>query len=62
MQGDALAAAIREQQKSNDIVIVFGASAVVDQDDIVPAAIREAGGVVHHVGMPVDPGNLLDSG
>ena len=58
-QGDALAAAIREQQKSNDIVIVFGASAVVDQDDIVPAAIREAGGIVHHVGMPVDPGNLL---
>ncbi len=58
-EGHALAAAIREQQRSNDIVIVFGASAVVDQGDIVPAAIREAGGVVHHVGMPVDPGNLL---
>ncbi|MBZ9653424.1 NTP transferase domain-containing protein [Phyllobacterium lublinensis] len=58
-QVDALAGAIRDQQQSNDIVIVFGASAVVDQDDIVPAAIRKAGGIVHHVGMPVDPGNLL---
>jgi molybdenum cofactor cytidylyltransferase len=25
----------------------------------VPAAIRRAGGTVEHVGMPVDPGNLL---
>ena len=54
-----LAEAIRELQRSNDIVIAFGASAVVDPGDVVPAAIREAGGVVHHVGMPVDPGNLL---
>jgi molybdenum cofactor cytidylyltransferase len=54
-----LSAAIRELQNANDIVIVFGASAVVDQGDIVPAAMRETGGIVHHVGMPVDPGNLL---
>lgn len=54
-----LAAAIHELHEANDIVIVFGASAVVDQGDIVPAAMREAGGIVHHVGMPVDPGNLL---
>ncbi|TXR51164.1 NTP transferase domain-containing protein [Phyllobacterium endophyticum] len=54
-----LAEAIRELQKSNDFVVVFGASAVVDQDDIVPAAIKEAGGAIHHIGMPVDPGNLL---
>ena len=54
-----LAEAIRELQKANDFVVVFGASAVVDQDDIVPAAIREAGGAVSHIGMPVDPGNLL---
>lgn len=54
-----LAEAIRELHRSNDIVIAFGASAVVDPDDVVPAAIREAGGIVHHLGMPVDPGNLL---
>ena len=54
-----LAEAIRKLQNANDFVVVFGASAVVDQDDIVPAAIREAGGDVSHIGMPVDPGNLL---
>ncbi len=42
-----------------DLVVVFGASAVVDEDDVIPAAIRRAGGRVIHLGMPVDPGNLL---
>lgn len=41
------------------MVIVFGASAVADVDDVIPAAIRAAGGEVEQVGMPVDPGNLL---
>ena len=41
------------------MIIVFGASAVADGDDVIPAAIRLAGGTVDHVGMPVDPGNLL---
>lgn len=44
---------------SGDIAIVFGASAVMDEDDVIPHAIRAAGGRVEHVGMPVDPGNLL---
>lgn len=42
-----------------DMFIVFGASAVADREDVVPAAIEAAGGHVHHLGMPVDPGNLL---
>ena len=42
-----------------DLMIVFGASAVADPQDVIPAAIRAAGGTVEHVGMPVDPGNLL---
>ncbi len=40
-------------------VFVFGASAIVDRRDVIPAAIVAAGGAVLHVGMPVDPGNLL---
>ena len=43
----------------DDLVLVFGASAVIDGDDVIPAAIRKAGGTVDHLGMPVDPGNLL---
>lgn len=42
-----------------DMLLVFGASAVTDRRDVVPRAIEQAGGTVLHVGMPVDPGNLL---
>jgi molybdenum cofactor cytidylyltransferase len=42
-----------------DILIAFGASATVDEGDVVPAGIVVAGGRVVHFGMPVDPGNLL---
>lgn len=41
------------------MVLVSGASAVVDRRDVVPAAIVAAGGSVTHFGMPVDPGNLM---
>lgn len=42
-----------------EIVVVIGASAIVDRRDVIPAAIDRAGGRVEHFGMPVDPGNLL---
>lgn len=42
-----------------ELLIVFGASAIVDAGDVIPAALARAGGRVIHFGMPVDPGNLL---
>ncbi len=42
-----------------DLVLVSGASAIVDRRDVVPAAIAAAGGTVRYFGMPVDPGNLI---
>ncbi len=42
-----------------DLVLFMGVSAVSDLDDVFPAALRSIGGVVEHVGMPVEPGNLL---
>jgi molybdenum cofactor cytidylyltransferase len=42
-----------------DLILVLGASAVTDRGDVIPAAIVRAGGAVDHLGMPVDPGNLL---
>ena len=42
-----------------DLIVVFGASAITDRRDVVPVAIEMAGGTVDHLGMPVDPGNLL---
>lgn len=40
-------------------ILVLGASAVVDRGDVIPAAVRRAGGTIDFFGMPVDPGNLL---
>jgi molybdenum cofactor cytidylyltransferase len=42
-----------------DALIVFGASAITDRRDVIPAAIEAVGGRIEHFGMPVDPGNLL---
>lgn len=42
-----------------DLLLVAGASAVVDRRDVGPAGIVAAGGRVLHFGMPVDPGNLI---
>lgn len=53
---DALADAAA---RGADLLLVLGASAVVDRRDVIPAAIVAAGGRVDHFGMPVDPGNLL---
>ncbi len=55
----SLVAAIAEAAEGADLVVIFGASAVTDRRDVVPAAIEAAGGRVLHLGMPVDPGNLL---
>jgi len=40
-------------------ILILGASAIVDRRDVVPRAVERAGGAVVHLGMPVDPGNLL---
>ena len=51
--------AIENMSSLCDILLIFGASAVVDRHDVLPAAVESAGGSVDHFGMPVDPGNLL---
>src|SRR5258707_316955 len=53
---DALAA---PEAAGAELLFVFGASAITDRRDVIPAGIVAAGGEVSHFGMPVDPGNLL---
>jgi molybdenum cofactor cytidylyltransferase len=55
----SLAAALQALGRESDLTIVFGASAITDRRDVIPAAIEAAGGRIDHFGMPVDPGNLL---
>lgn len=57
---EPLAQAIAAQAAGEaDILVVFGASAITDRRDVIPQALVDAGGEVEHLGMPVDPGNLL---
>lgn len=59
-QTGALGAALSSVLEAGaELVLLLGASAMVDEDDVLPSAIRWAGGSVQQVGMPVDPGNLL---
>ena len=52
--------AIKQLQDCDvDVLIISGATAVADRNDVVPSAIMKCGGEIIHFGMPVDPGNLL---
>jgi molybdenum cofactor cytidylyltransferase len=57
-RAEAIAAALKAASEA-DIILIFGASANSDRHDAAPTGIVLAGGEVAHVGMPVDPGNLL---
>jgi molybdenum cofactor cytidylyltransferase len=55
-----LAAEIEDFKREGlDILLIAGASAIVDRRDVIPAAIERVGGTVDHFGLPVDPGNLM---
>jgi molybdenum cofactor cytidylyltransferase len=57
---DAVRVAVaRLHENSCNPILVFGASAIVDRGDVVPAGVAAAGGEIIHLGMPVDPGNLM---
>ncbi|MGN7293604.1 NTP transferase domain-containing protein [Rhizobium sp. SAFR-030] len=63
-EAGAVAEAIRAAAEIDNgsgpkMIVLFGASAVCDAEDVLPQAMRLAGGSVEHVGLPVDPGNLL---
>jgi molybdenum cofactor cytidylyltransferase len=56
----ALAKALDEVlSEGAELVVVFGASAIADRRDVIPAAVEAVGGRIEHFGMPVDPGNLM---
>ncbi len=56
----ALAGALDEILAAGaELVLVFGASAIADRRDVIPAAVEAVGGTIEHFGMPVDPGNLM---
>jgi molybdenum cofactor cytidylyltransferase len=59
VQAEVQAAIAAQHAKGCNPILLFGASAIVDRADVIPAALSDVGGHVVHLGMPVDPGNLL---
>ena len=59
-RSDAVAEAVGALIGSGaELVMIAGASAIVDRRDVIPSGIVEAGGTISAFGMPVDPGNLM---
>lgn len=57
---ESVAAALqRLLDEQVDLVLFVGASSVAGEQDVLPLAVEVLGGEVQHIGMPVDPGNLL---
>ncbi|MCY4145904.1 MAG: molybdopterin-binding protein [Chloroflexi bacterium] len=54
----AIAAAIQAQSQA-DMILIASISAIIDRQDLVPAALQRAGGSITLHGVPVDPGTLL---
>ena len=56
----AVGGALRElREQGCQLLLVIGASATADRRDVIPAGITGIGGQILHLGMPVEPGNLL---
>ncbi len=59
-QTDAVLREIQALQSDEcELLLLVGASAIIDRRDVLPSAVTQAGGIVERFGMPVDPGNLL---
>jgi molybdenum cofactor cytidylyltransferase len=57
---DSVARALQDLVAAGaDMLLIVGASAVLDRRDVGPAGIVRAGGEIVHFGTPVDPGNLI---
>ncbi|MCB8882016.1 hypothetical protein ACELLULO517_17360 [Acidisoma cellulosilytica] len=59
-EAEPLAAEIAGAQADGaDLLLIAGASAVADREDVAPRAVGLAGGQILRFGMPVFPGNLI---
>ncbi len=57
---EVLRSEIRSSIESGiDILLISGASAIIDRSDYIPKAILSEGGEIIQYGLAVDPGNLL---
>lgn len=56
----ALTTCIRQMvDQGATLILIQGASAICDRQDVIPSALEASGGEVIQMGLAVDPGNLL---
>lgn len=55
----ALARELEQLKGRCRLVLVAGHSATLDREDVLPTGVELAGGEIRHLGLPVEPGNLL---
>ncbi len=48
-----------QREAKRDLILIASVSAIIDREDVVPTALKLAGGSIAHFGVPVDPGSLL---
>ncbi len=57
---DILVTILKKHMSSqSELILIYGATSIVDIKDIVPASIKSLKGDILSFGIPVDPGNLL---
>ncbi len=56
----SLSEALRHQASCGvGMIVIAGETAIMDIDDLIPRGLRQAGGQVEVLGLPMDPGQLL---
>ena len=58
-EGTIAAALEQLRQAGAQVVLIAGATSIMDRQDVIPRAILRAGGTIEQFGAPVEPGNLL---
>jgi molybdenum cofactor cytidylyltransferase len=46
-------------EEGAQLILIGGETSIMDRNDVVPLAVRQAGGSLLSLGAPVEPGNLL---
>ena len=60
VQADVVEVTTRMRQLAHvDLVITLSETSIMDDSDVVPQSVQDAGGVLTCYGAPVEPGNLL---
>ncbi len=59
LQESAIAEAVQRLLDAHDLLVIAGQTSIMDENDLIPRALRASGATFELHGAPVEPGNLL---